>query len=400
MISLRFLGGLSPALRVAVVFYLLHILLQGKIALLQITAFVTILFLGWSIARGEMRASFHILFFPLALYGLASSLSALANGVSIHRFADAGIWFKMLIFPAALLIFRQVPQTRELALRAQIVFATSIALVGLYQYFALDRRDLEHRITGTSTHVMTYSGLLLPASLLLLVLAIHRQRWWLWAAAGITSFALLLTFTRSVWVAWAVAALALFALTRPRWLMFAVPLLLIFVTLMPLDLFGRLISSFDLEVTSNFDRVRMVEAGAEIIKDYPTTGVGPANVKEIYPLYRKPDAPRFRPPHLHNNVVQIWAERGILGLSAYLLLLGLFLRECARGWRGGGRMWAEGGVVVAVGLTCAGLFEFNFGDAEVFYLMLEYFALIVASLEATPEPAPNEPAPSLVPAGS
>ncbi len=400
MISLRFLGGLSPALRVAVVFYLLHILLQGKIALLQITAFGTILFLGWSIARGEMRASFHILFFPLALYGLASSLSALANGVSIHPFADAAIWFKMLIFPAALLIFRQVPQTRELALRAQIVFATSIALVGLYQYFALDRRDLEHRITGTSTHVMTYSGLLLPASLLLLVLAIHRQRWWLWAAAGITSFALLLTFTRSVWLAWAVAALALFALTRPRWLMFAVPLLLISVTLMPLDLFGRLISSFDLEVTSNFDRVRMVEAGAEMIKDYPTIGVGPANVKEIYPLYRKPDAPRFRPPHLHNNVVQTWAERGILGLSAYLLLLGLFLRECARGWRGGGRMWAEGGVVVAVGLTCAGLFEFNFGDTEVFYLMLEYFALIVASLEALPEPASNEPAPSLVPAGS
>ena len=58
-----------------------------------------------------------------------------------------------------------------------------------------------------------------------------------------------------------------------------------------------------------------------------------------------------------------------------------------------------GGGAVVVGLTCAGMFEFNFGDTEVFYLMLEYFALIVASLEAAAEPGPNEPAPSLVPAG-
>jgi O-antigen ligase len=128
----------------------------------------------------------------------------------------------------------------------------------------------------------------------------------------------------------------------------------------------------------------------EIIKDHPTLGVGPASVKEVYPLYRRADAPRFRPPHLHNNVIQLWAERGILGLSAYLLLLGLFLRECLRAWRTGARMWAEAGVAVTVGLTYAGLFEFNFGDTEVFYLMLDLFALITASMERAAEPATNE----------
>ena len=78
----------------------------------------------------------------------------------------------------------------------------------------------------------------------------------------------------------------------------------------------------------------MAEAGVEIIKDYPLLGVGPANVKEVYPLYRKHDAPRFRIPHLHNNVIQLWAERGVLALVAYLFLQFLFLRECARGWGG------------------------------------------------------------------
>ena len=92
---------------------------------------------------------------------------------------------------------------------------------------------------------------------------------------------------------------------------------------------------------------------------------------------RREDAPRFRPPHLHNNVIQLWAERGILAVVAYLMLLGLFLRECVRGWRGQAREFAEAGVAITVGLAYAGLFEFNFGDTEVFLIMLELFALIV-----------------------
>jgi hypothetical protein len=71
------------------------------------------------------------------------------------------------------------------------------------------------------------------------------------------------------------------------------------------------------------------------------------------------------------------------------MLLGLFLRECVRGWRGPAREFAEAGVAITVGLAYAGLFEFNFGDTEVFLIMLELFALVIASIEAA-QPATNE----------
>lgn len=397
--NLRWLRDLPIALRTAVVFYLLHIIFQGKTATLELGAFWAILFVGWSIARGEIKPRwFHILLYPLALYGLASTLSALVNGATIHPWADAMTWFKMLIFPAALIIFRHAPQSRHWALRAQILFAVMIAAYGLYQYFSLSvqLRVLENRITGLTTHVMTYSGVLLPTSLLLLILSAHRRNIWLIAATIIVSLALLLTYTRSVWFGWVAAVLAVLLLKRSRWLPHAIGLLLIFVSFMPMELFSRLVSSFDVAQSSNLDRIRMAEAGAEMIKDHPVLGVGPANVKEVYPLYRKEDAPRFRPPHLHNNVIQLWAERGVLGVAAYLLLLGLFLRECARGWGGPNRAFAEAGVAIMVGLAYAGMFEFNFGDTEVFYLMLELFALIVAYLEVPVEAASNEPAMRLV----
>jgi O-antigen ligase len=111
----------------------------------------------------------------------------------------------------------------------------------------------------------------------------------------------------------------------------------------------------------------------------------------MYPLYRRPDAPRFKVPHLHNNVIQIWAERGILALAAYLLFIYFVVRECARAWNTPARKWAEAGIAVAAALTCAGMFEFNFGDTEVFYLMLDILALVLVSIEVAAPAIPPQP---------
>jgi O-antigen ligase len=166
---------------------------------------------------------------------------------------------------------------------------------------------------------------------------------------------------------------------------YAVPVLILFFTFMPVSMFGRFASIFSTRQESNLDRIRMLQAGVEIIRDYPLFGVGPANIKPLYPLYRLPDSPRFRTPHLHNNVMQIWAERGIVALFAYLLLLYFVLRDCARGWRGPARQWAQAGGAVVISLTVAGMFEFNFGDTEVFYLLLDLCALVAVQLETSGE---------------
>jgi O-antigen ligase len=378
----------SSLIRVASFLYLLNILLTVKIALLELTAFFSLFCLGWAIAKKEAKFSFHILYFPLFVYGLASMLSSWFSAKSSYQ-AYGVLWFKILIFPVAITLYRQVPRMRELATYAFAIVAGGGACWGLLQFLFLDQRDLEHRISGPSSHVMTYSGLLLPLSVMMLFLWWRQRKWWQLTACALSTLTLLLTFTRSVWLGWVVAVLAVVLATRARVAFYALPAVILFITFMPLNLFSRLISTFDLKESSNFDRIRMLEAGAEMIRDYPVFGVGLTNVKETYALYRKHDAPRPRPPHLHNNAVQLWAERGILGLCSYLLLLALFFRECIAGWKGPHHVWAEVGIAVAVSLTVAGLFEFNFGDTEVFYMMLNLFALVVVQLER-PLPEANE----------
>jgi O-antigen ligase len=376
-------SDLTRLLFAAALVYLGHIIFQAKPAPSEIGVAATLVFLIAAWSRRQIQPAFHILYFPLAIYGIASTISSLVAPRRVHHDPlEISLWLKMLLFAAALSLFRTVPRIRTLAVYAHVICATWIASEGLFQFVTERQRDLEHRITGPSTHVMTYSGLLLPLSLFLIILSIHKRKAIFIAPAFLATLALLLTFTRSAWLGWLSAIVVLIIAVRPRWMVVAIPAFVVAFAILPMSIFSRAVSSFDTTQASNLDRIRMLQAGVEMVRDYPLFGVGPANVKEVYPMYRRADAPRFRPPHLHNNVMQIWAERGILALAAYLLLLGLFIRECVRAWNGPGRMWAEVGIAVVVAMTVAGLFEFNFGDTEPFLLLMDLFALVIVSIEA------------------
>ena len=65
----------------------------------------------------------------------------------------------------------------------------------------------------------------------------------------------------------------------------------------------------------------MVRSGWEIIKDYPITGVGTGMIGQVYPRYRASESVFRNHQHLHNNLVQLAAENGIITLIAWLWLI-------------------------------------------------------------------------------
>ena len=64
----------------------------------------------------------------------------------------------------------------------------------------------------------------------------------------------------------------------------------------------------------------MLESGTQMVANHPWLGVGPNMVADVYPIYRMPEAPLRKNPHLHNNIAQIAAERGLPCLLAWLSL--------------------------------------------------------------------------------
>ena len=178
--------------------------------------------------------------------------------------------------------------------------------------------------------------------------------------------------TRSAWVG-AVLGLAVIAVLRaPRllWLLGAAAAAV--VLLRPASVTSRLTILDE----SSRDRYYMWQAGVDMVLDKPVFGQGPGMILAVYPRYRWPEAPNPRQPHLHNNLLQVAAERGLPGLAFFLwwavAALAAALREARRGAsEGPGAAWAAGGVLGALAAVfVAGLFEYNLGDSEVLMLFL------------------------------
>src|SRR5258708_19861266 len=95
---------------------------------------------------------------------------------AIHSTAESALWGKTLLFPTVLILYRTFPRTRDLSLKMMLFFGFFLSVYRLFQYFVLAQRHLEHRITGPASHLMTFSPLLLPTSLLPLLLSLHDAR--------------------------------------------------------------------------------------------------------------------------------------------------------------------------------------------------------------------------------
>jgi O-antigen ligase len=91
--------------------------------------------------------------------------------------------------------------------------------------------------------------------------------------------------------------------------------------------------------------------------------------------------------HMHNNFLQIAAERGIPGLLLWIWLMGqmgwqafrLLRRSEGKGETGFAAAAAIGGWVA---LLAAGMFEYNFGDSEVLVVFLFMMSAPYATEEA------------------
>ena len=227
----------------------------------------------------------------------------------------------------------------------------------------------------------------LVAGLAKLLLRPGKRLPWLLPPAVLGTLALLLSLTRNAWIGLA-AGLLLLAAVWKRWLLLAYPALALLVWLaLPRAVLDRAFSAVDPRQHSNYDRLCMAISGTQMIQDYPLTGVGLGMVPRLYPLYRLDDAPRWKVPHLHNNFLQIAAERGLPAMAAYFWLLVAFF---ATTWRalprlcGVRRAAVASSLVTILGITVAGMFEYNFWSAPVQYLTLVIMGAGVGMTERDP----------------
>jgi O-antigen ligase len=290
---------------------------------------------------------------------------------------------QLLLFLIVPLTFRLVSGSRGITLVTVIISAAAIsAAFGIIQYGILHYDHINQRPRGTLGHYMTYSGLLM----LVMCVAIARILFLTWGRAWAAlvmpalAVAVALTSTRSAAVGVCMAAALLFALKDFR-LFALVPILAaIFFAFAPQMVMQRFVSMFDRKDPTRIDRVAMLREGGRMIAAHPLVGVGPNMIEKRYEEYRGPDAVNKVNPHLHNNFVQIAAERGLPALAVWLWFLVVLTRDLVRRFRAGRHAFlAAAALGTLTALMTAGLFEYNFGDSEVLMLFLMLATLPAAA---------------------
>ncbi|MFQ5350407.1 MAG: O-antigen ligase family protein [Thermoanaerobaculia bacterium] len=362
--------------------YVLHLLTVWALALSNVFMGLAVLVSLENGLKAPWRG-FAAVLRPLGLYALFV-LAAIAGSYDPRlSLGGARELLSLITLPLAFVLLRDEETRIRRLVDAVVVLGALLGAYGLGQLL-FGFGGLYQRIRGPFSHWMTFAGVLVICLLLVAARLAHRPRSrlpWRWAALAIMAAALVMSLTRSAWVALLLALVVLLALRAPRYLA-AVPVAgLLLVLLAPVPVVERMTSVFDVRGVSNYDRLCMAEAGLLMISEKPLFGIGPEMVRQRYPIYHHASAPRRSTPHLHNTFLQIGAENGLPALAAYLWLMGgtallAFRRFRAEGgWAGSRADLYIGVVLVLLGFNLAGLFEDNWADTEVQRLVLFVLAI-------------------------
>ena len=348
----------------------------------------TVLWLALVI-RNRERIDVPGMFWPLLAYAAVTMISAF---FAVDRDISLRDTKQLVLFAIVPIAYRLLPGRRSLTAVDVIITVGALeAVYGIVQYAILNFDHLQKRVEGSLTHYMTYSGVLMLVACTAAARIMFRRHDRTWASLVMPALlvAIALTMSRNAWVGVCVG-IGLLLLLRDFRLIALFPVVVaLFLAFAPTPLTQRLWSTFNLADPTNRDRVAMIHTGANIIRDFPLTGVGPDGVRLVYQHYRDPRAERQLNPHLHNVPLQIAAERGLPALAVWLWFIVVLIRDLARKTRSSPmKSLPTAALAGVVAMLTAGMFEYNFGDSEFLMLFLLIVTLPYAADRVTATDAP------------
>jgi O-antigen ligase len=332
---------------------------------------------------------------PFTLFVLAC-LVAVVNAYDVnYSYKSLKKLLEFLIFFWVLNCVRDNNSRNSLCL-VLIASATLAGLFGLYQYWQdfdlIDGISSQNRPEGSLSTYMTFAGLLMLAGVIALARVLFQKptHKWLLGSIGIITLSLLLTLTRQTWLGFIIALIFLLFFWRKKILLLVPIMLLVVYIISPIPAQQRVKSMLTGEDVTFQMRTELWKSGWEIFKDYPLTGCGFRCVDLVNSQYPDPTGYIERYRGMHNNLIQVAVDTGVLGVTAWLGIWFCFLRclyhKAITLEKNADEGWVIFGSAAAVlAFLAGGFFETNFYDSEVAMLLYFIMALPFSGTQNTTE---------------
>ncbi len=349
-----------------------------SIAANQISLGITVLF--WTalcVLDQSCRPGRLLLALPLAVFILVSIISSFLSGDPAAAFGNLKNYLLFVIVWLAASLAAD-GSVRSKVYGVLLVSGTGSAVYGVVIYFlGMGRGSLE-RTPGSFSNEMTFGGIMMLLLSLYLAVSItggipRRLRVFSMFAAAAASAALLLTQTRSSWLAMFVSGIVILVVLRRRWIPVCLVVVAAWVMLAPGAYRDRIATIWDYQFRTNVQRVNLVKGGISIFRKHPVIGTGPVDLGDIYREHMPPEAVHVH-GHMHNIFLHVAVTLGTVGLAAFVWLLAAIFRIVGRNLRldlpPPERALTAGSIGAMTGFIVNGMFDWNFGDAEVLTMML------------------------------
>ncbi|MFC2166250.1 O-antigen ligase family protein [Acidobacteriota bacterium] len=345
-----------------------------SISISQISLVLAFLIWTWLIVRKENKFLFPAFFWGMIAYSVLSLVSSI---FSVNPGISLGASKQLLYLLIVPITYASFQKTIEIKRASSALMASAYIAILFSLIYYLAKAAPGERIAGFMGHYMTQAGVLLLFSAVALSMFIFTRDKlrYLWGIAFcLSQVVLILTSTRSAWIGMIIAAIVVLFFYKPKTLI-VVPVVVVLIMLIsPREVKQRALSIFSTRSYSNAQRIEYMQVGLQIIREYPLVGTGPDTVDMVFqhPKYKlSQDAKRN--VHLHNNIIQIGAERGIPTLIVWLAtMVWIFISLCKLIPNKDPALFPLTVAALAAFLAhfTAGLFEYNFADAEVAVLFL------------------------------
>ncbi len=314
---------------------------------------------------------------PLILLGLVLIASSLWEGrlnSSLFGIRKVGL---MLIFFMTANVIRH-PLKAERALNLFLAGAGICAAWSIVSHLLGWDGGRAHSFSGDymAAGGMYMLSLVISASLFLY--SKEARQWRYLGLSLLLTLALVFTYTRSSWIGAAMALLVIGALKDWRLPAIFMAVALLLLVLFPHTPVAQRVFSIDSKYqSSNVERRYMWVSAFKLIKQRPLRGYGVDNLSVHYGPVANPKAIEQRPPHVHDTLLQMAINGGLLAAGLYLWWMIVLLLYGYAAWQRLRKHQPRQAAVVLgitagmLGFLVNGLFEFNFGTSQV--ITIVYF---------------------------